>query len=60
MAKATDEPDRAEGERSRPIEPEQDADIGRHALAAAKAEPDRKQMPEKGAKPGEDGGVGPQ
>ncbi len=57
MAKATASQIAAEDERCRPRKPEQDADIGRDALAAAEAEPDRKQMAEKGAKAGEHGGV---
>ena len=45
------EPDRAEDQRRRPGEAEQHADIGGDALAALEAEPDRKEMAEKGAQP---------
>ena len=48
------EPDRAEDDRRGPGEAEQDADIGRNALAAAKAQPDRKQVAEKSADRGGD------
>src|SRR6185437_6108078 len=52
-----EQPDRAEGDACGPIQPEQDADVGRNALAATKAEPDGKEMAEKGAKSGQDGGL---
>ena len=47
------EPDCAKGDGRRPGEAEQKADIGRHALAAAKAEPNRKQMAEERADRGD-------
>ncbi len=40
------EPDQAERDRRRPGERDQDADIGRHALATLEAEPDWKEMAE--------------
>ena len=58
MAKATISQMAAERRRGRPIESEQHAEIGRDAFAAAKAEPHRKEMAEKGAEPGGHGGVG--
>ena len=54
--KRDEQPYQAEGDASRPVEPEQNADIGRNAFPAAKAEPDRKEMAEKGAESGQDGG----
>src|SRR5262249_36869607 len=43
------EPDQAEQEPDRPGESEQDAQIGRNALAAPELEPDWKEMPDEGA-----------
>ena len=47
------QPDQAEGDRARPEQAEQHADIGRDALAALEAEPDRKQVAEKRAECGD-------
>src|SRR6476660_7398807 len=51
-----EQPDCTEGDACGPIQPEQHADVGGDARAATKAEPDRKEMAEKGAESGQDGG----
>src|SRR5262249_58144525 len=43
------EPDEAEGDRCRPRQRQQEADIGGDALAALEAEPNREQVAEEGA-----------
>src|SRR5689334_12901965 len=51
------EPHEAEDEGALPGEPDQDTDIGRHALAALELEPDRKQVAEEGTEPREHGEI---
>jgi hypothetical protein len=52
------EPQNREGDECSPgTKAEQEPDEGRHAFAALKAEPDRKQMAEKGAERGDDRSV---